>query len=1098
MIRFIYGMAGTGKSTYIAGEIIKDLTLGSQPMLIVPEQQTVEAEERLTGIAEKAGVPVIGLEILNFTRLANRVFRRFGGLCYNYIGNGARHVVMWRALSELTPVLTEYRNITLTDKNMLRLMTDTVSEFRRYNITPVLLENAAETMGKERVSDSLKRKLRDLSLIYARYQMLLKNEYDDPEEDLTRLSVLLEKNVFFGGYHVYLDSFSGFTPQQMNIIRQMVTQADHVTITLPMLPGSSLIMLEGVSYTENKLKKIITDAHKSIDETIVLKEGLRFRTPELVCLEKYLWDYRQTESVFTDKTRHLKTIECNDIFCEAEAAAKDILRRIRQGGRFFDQLIVVRDTAAYSGVIDAVFEKYQIPYFMSERTDLKMKPPVKLILTALSVLSGNWRCGDVISYMKTGYSGITADECDTLELYVSGWNINGRRWTDDTPWNMNPDGYTDVLTDKGREILSAVHDIRCRLTAPLTALSASFTPECTVKEASEAIYRFLCDLDVRGRSEELGEDEPAQVWNIIMDTLGQIVKVAGSAAVGAEQYMRLLAVIFDEADIGRIPTSMDEVMVGGALSFRPGRAKNIYILGANEGKFPQNVADDGIFNDTERITLETYGIVITPVSDRRAADELYYFYRAAACVEENVTVLYSTADLAGHSMLPSPACGRLKILFPNMTTERYADAEPLDLIEGYEASFEYTAMYRGSPAGDALRAYYSKDITYLDRLKALDEPFIQPFHSVLPETSKELYGGDLVLTQAKLENYALCAFSYYCRYVLQLTENKRAEFKSVDTGNFIHRVLEKFMISVKTDSGINPELTDKEIETAADDIIAEYMNAVVHDAQDRSNRMVHLFRRLRRTAILLIKNMLEEFKQSEFIPAFFELPIKSGAEGAAQPFVIPLPDRSNAYIFGKVDRVDTYKKGNDVYIRVVDYKTGIRDFSLSDLQLGLNMQMLLYLFSLWQNPSDSFKKSAGCGSGGGILPAGVLYLSARAPEVSLDGKADEKTVTEMANNMLTRKGLLLDDREILTAMEKNLEGRYIPVKLKADGNYTAASPLQTLNDFGKLMRDISDTIVKLSGKLKDGQADALPLKKGKHNACEYCPHKPVCRIGDFN
>ena len=203
---------------------------------------------------------------------------------------------------------------------------------------------------------------------------------------------------------------------------------------------------------------------------------------------------------------------------------------------------------------------------------------------------------------------------------------------------------------------------------------------------------------------------------------------------------------------------------------------------------------------------------------------------------------------------------------------------------------------------------------------------------------------------------------------------------------------------------------------------------------------------------------------------FFELPINFGGGEAAEPFTVSLPDCTNAYVFGKVDRVDTYKKGKDVYIRVVDYKTGIKDFKLSDIELGLNLQMLLYLFALWQNPTEQFKEKAGCEKGGGILPAGVLYFSAKAPEISLEKEESEETVMSRANSSLTRKGLLLDDKEILKAMEKDLGGQYIPVKLKTDGHYTAASPIQTLDSFGSLMRDITDTVKKIGGLIKGGRA----------------------------
>ncbi len=1097
MIRFIYGIAGSGKSTYIASKIMNDLQSGENALLIVPEQQMVETEQRFAEINESSDIPVIGLEILNFTRLANRVFRRFGGLSYNYIGNGARQIIMWRVLFTLSPVLAEYRNISLTDKNILRLMQDTISEFIRYNITPVMLENAVEQLDNEKTSVCLKNKLKDLSLIYTLYQKSLRDEYDNPEDDLTRLAKTLEKNNFFNGYNVYIDSFDGFTPQQISIIEHILRQADNITVSFAMLPDSGLIMLDGIKNTEKTLKSIIKNQNKIITDIVELKSGIRFKSPELKYLEKYLWDFGQAESVYNEKTRHIKLIECSDVFCEAEATAKDILRRVRQGGRFLDNIIIMRDPISYVGIIDVVFEKYDIPYFMSIRTDLKMKPSVKLLLSALTVISGNWRCNDVISYIKTGYSGITVDECDLLESYVSTWEINGYRWTNDMAWNMNPDGYTDILSEYGKSVLISVNQIREKLTAPLVALSDSFSEECTVKSASEAVYRFLCDLNIREKLEALGEDEPKQVWNIIISSLDQLVKVAPDAVINAEQYMRLISIIFDDVDIGRIPTSMDEVIIGGAMSFRAGRAKNIYILGVNENIFPQIIKDEGIFNDIERITLETLGIILSPRSDRRASDELLYFYKTVTSVEENVTVLYSTTDLAGHALQPSPACTRMRMLFSDLTIVRYSESDPLDLIEGYEASFEYAAMYNSEPVGESLKSIYLKDEAYKTKVNALEQPFIQPLNTILSQTASELFGGDLILTQTRLESYVLCAFSYYCKYVLRLTEKKRAEIKSVDIGNFIHRILEIFLVSVKTENGIRTDLTDDEIENLVDKIINDYLNSIIYNAEDRTNRIIQLFRRLKRTTMLLIRNLLDEFEQSNFIPTFFELPIKFGDSEASDPLKIPLPDNTNAYIFGKVDRVDTYKKGNDVYIRVVDYKTGIKDFSLTDIQLGLNLQMLLYLFSLWQYPSESFKMKAGCEKEGRLLPAGVLYFTAKAPDFSLDKTENEQTVIDKANYMLTRKGLLLNDKEILTAMEKNLNGRFIPVKLTTSGEFTAISPVKTLSEFGILMRDISDTVSKFSILLKSGKADAIPLKAGKHNACEYCAMKPVCRTGNF-
>ena len=260
--------------------------------------------------------------------------------------------------------------------------------------------------------------------------------------------------------------------------------------------------------------------------------------------------------------------------------------------------------------------------------------------------------------------------------------------------------------------------------------------------------------------------------------------------------------------------------------------------------------------------------------------------------------------------------------------------------------------------------------------------------------------------------------------------------------------------------------------------------------------------RLKKTVTVLMKDIAGEFLQSEFRPKLFELPIglpaKEDGTEAVPAMKIPLPDGSYAYICGVVDRVDAYEKDGEVYIRVVDYKTGTKDFSLSDIYTGLNLQMLLYLFSLWNDKSGSFKKKIGCDPDANVSPAGILYYSAKIPETTVDRRLDSNAVMDKVSQTLKRSGMLISDGDILRAMEKNLKGRYIPVKLKKDGGFTTSVPLETVEEFGKLMNDVTDKISAICEDLKNGVASAVPLKNKRHDGCRYCSMKPICRRRSSN
>ena len=222
MIRFIFGAPGTGK-TYRIFKLLKEDPDNS--FLIVPEQQTVVSErlalERLPFTAQ------LGFEVLNFTRLANRVFRLYGGLSYHYINPSMRSLFMWRTLRELSPMLEEYSR-TGGELSLTPLMLGAADELTACSVTPAMLESAALKLP----DGPLKRKLRDLSMIVSAYRGLVAESFDDRNEDLCKLADILDAHAFFRGTEVFIDSFTSFTALEYGIIERIFRQADNVTVTL--------------------------------------------------------------------------------------------------------------------------------------------------------------------------------------------------------------------------------------------------------------------------------------------------------------------------------------------------------------------------------------------------------------------------------------------------------------------------------------------------------------------------------------------------------------------------------------------------------------------------------------------------------------------------------------------------------------------------------------------------------------------------------------------------------------------------------------------------------------------------------------------------
>ncbi|MCL2518320.1 MAG: exodeoxyribonuclease V subunit gamma, partial [Oscillospiraceae bacterium] len=404
MLQFITGESGSGKSIYIINKIAEDLRDGKRVILLVPEQHAVEAERKIEEIA--VDVPTINLEVLNFKRLCNRVFREYGGLSYSYVGKGAQNLIMWRTLSTYLPFLKEYKDVAPTDKNFIKLMMQTIKELKNFSITPNILEQTADILIED--NRNLTNKLYDISLIYAKYDSILTGEYNAQTDELKLLSEISSENEFFKGYNIYIDSFSGFTMLEYEILRNMFKQADNIFVTMAVTSDSTNPIYAGIHYTLAQLKKIASNNHVEISEDIILTDKRRFNNGELKFLADNL-NFSYTEDIYPTEPSNIAVYECNSIYAEAEAAAKDILKKVRHGARYNEVTVIMRDVSRYYGIIDAIFEKYEIPYFMSVRVDIATKPLIRLVISVLAIINNFWRVGDVISYIKTGLCGITYD-----------------------------------------------------------------------------------------------------------------------------------------------------------------------------------------------------------------------------------------------------------------------------------------------------------------------------------------------------------------------------------------------------------------------------------------------------------------------------------------------------------------------------------------------------------------------------------------------------------------------------------------------------------------------------------------------------------------
>ena len=1083
MTELIYGLPGTGKTALITNRIKDDVAADKKVLLIVPEQQTVEVERNMTRLLPASAQ--LTFEVVNFSRLANKLFRLYGGLSYNYITGGMKNLFMKRTLIELSQELSEYGLRAVGDSSLPSLMLAQINEFKINNVSATKLGRVADSLED---GHPLKAKLSDFSMIYSEFSGMVEDAYDDSSDDLEKLHTILCENRFFNGYNVYIDAFSSFTAWEYKIIERIFSQADNCAVTIPSdAPSCSALHLTSVNKTSQKLRAAAGEKA----QITVLDTPHRVKSPSLTRLWRSLWDF----SLNTKELKKLENdgavsvIKCTDMYHESEAVANTVLSLLDSGYRCREIAVIAGDMDSYRGIIDSAFEKAGIPYFMSERTDLVTEPLISLILSAFAIKLKGWRSEDVIAYLKTGLTDISTADIDVFELYVSTWKISGSRFADEL-WSMNPDGYSTSISPRGLKILETANDVKGKLTSTLFEFFTRLDAANNVRELCEATYDFFKSLDLSQKLYERAKRaysagdrktalECAGTHKAFVKVLSDISSMLGDSKMSVEEFASSLKLVLGNTDIATIPTAADEVLLGSASMLRASDIRCAILIGVCDGKFPAHVSDSGFFSDNEKKSLSELGIELSSNVAENSAEELLYVYRAVTLPSDKLILSYHSRS-GGTAFKPSLAITRVLSLLPHIKIRSYGSENELDRLMSRTLSFEAFGSIKTPENRAALEKIFENDKEYREILKKSQIPISDPTCRLSDETADGLFGNNIHLSQTKIDKYIKCHFNYFCQYALELRENKSVGFNSANTGTFIHRLLEIFIKAVVDKDTVRTDLSHGDIESIIRQEAKKYIDNIFGKHNTPSKRLSHLFDRLTRLAVLVASALYKELLNSSFVPKYLEMKIGNDSKCILPSPVLTLKDGTKITLSGTVDRLDIFKTHGVVYVKVIDYKTGSKTFSINDIESGLNIQLLLYLFAICNTTSEKFRKEIGCENDDQIKPASAIYVSTALPGINTDYGTENERIFEIAESKIPRSGIVLNDENILK-------------QLSHDSKVKGGAPISA-DEFDALEKQINETLISIAEEMKSGNADIIPRKDGQKYPCEYCNMKQFCRV----
>ena len=1076
-LQFIIGSSGAGKSYFSYQRIIEESLRHPEKnyYVIVPEQFTMQTQKTL--VEMHPGKGILNIDILSFERLAYRVFEETGGDNRKVLEDTGKSMVLQKMVQQHRKELA-YLGSQMNKPGYLDEVKSLLSEFMQYDIKEEDLEEMKEKAKDETL---LELKLKDVGILYQAFSEFLRGHYMTGEEVMDVLLKMLPFSQKLKGAELLFDGFTGFTPIQVNVIRELLVISDRVSVTVTMderedafTPGKP----HQLFYMSKKMIRTLAELTKDLDDPVYLKasECSRFaQAPALQFLEKHIFRYKK--AVYAKEQKEIQIFAAASPLEEMREAARRMEEMVRTGEcRYGEIAVITGNLEEYARLAAQVFEEAGIPYFIDEKHSVLMNPFVEYLRAAMEMTVTGFPYESVFRYLRCGMSEVTREQADRLENYVLALGIRGyKRWS--AKWDRMYRGIDEMM-------LQELNEIREVFAEEVRGLAEGFGPgKKTVEDYCRILYEFILKSRVwqklkkqeqkfKAAGDKAMEKEYSQIYGIVMDLLDKMVEILGDETVSRQEFRQLMETGLSQAKVALIPPSIDQVMVGDMERSRLKDIKKLFFVGVNEGNIPKSTQTGGILSELDRDFFKEQGVELAPGPKELMNMQRFYLYLNMTKPREQLILSFSDTNAKGEGISPAYLIGSIRGLYPELEIERTEYCYPENPEAGIDIFLERLAretekdhdvLEQTDVLFGELYSWYLQNPEYRNRVQKLVQSAFagKPRDIISQSVAKALYGEVSPYSATRLERFAACAFAHFLQYGMKLTERIEYEFKPMDMGNVMHEALERFAEEVRKRGQKWTELTEQERNQIADqclDSIVDYYGNTVLRSSARNEYMIERTRRILRRTVWALQKQLE---QGEFQPEGFEVTFGGG----------------------RIDRVDIMEEQNKVYVKVIDYKTGNTSFDLVYLYHGLQLQLMIYLDGALRVEQKKYPDKE-------IIPAGVFYYNIKDPMIQEKIDADVETVSAGIMKELKMNGLVQADAELVHKIDNSLGS--IPVAFNKDGSFRKNSSVADRKQFSVLGRYVRTKIEKIRSSILEGDAEVSPYELGKKNACTYCPYITVC------
>ena len=906
-LQLIYGRAGTGKSTVILEQVKNNLHSEVKQYIIIPEQFSYSEEKKL--MAELQENSIINAEVITFKRMAERVQTEVAGRTKSLLSKSGKAMIMYSILDKQKDKLQYIKN----SSNNIDLGIQTIKDFKKNVIKYQDIEGLIESVDKP----LLKAKLQDVNIIYSEYEKCIQEKFLDEEDKISKLATSLESSTMFDNSDIYIDEFSGFTKQEYQVIAKLLKKARKVRLAICLDELNEKNKTDIFYFNKSAVEELIdiaTECGVEVEKPIYLNKQYKLKNPEIKHLEQNL--YAPTYAKYAGEVKNIKTILTLNPYEEIEYVAKNIIKLVRdEGYKYSDIAIIARNIDEVQSKVKAILGNNGIPVFIDNKEDLARSQFIKYILALLEILAKNWSQEAVISYIKSGFLKIDEDDIYKLENYVIKWGIQGSKWYKED-WEYEEENF---------------NELREKIVLPILDLKAKLEGQKTATNISKAIYSFLDKNDIYTQIEEkikkyeesgnilLSKNCKASLENLI-EVLDEIIYIFEDQKMSFEKYREILKIGLSYKELGNIPEVIDQVILGDIERSRSHEIKIAFILGVNDGNFPRINKIEGFLNDDDRETLKSLGKEIAKGSLELTYEDQFNIYKALTTAKEKLYLMYTSTDKDGATLRQSILITKIKRIFPNLKEEStILNSEPEITSKQatfQELLFELQKLKNGEQIDDIwyeVYNWYKTDPKWSNILeKAMIElKYLKTPEKISKENIEKLYGKTLKTSISKLETYRRCPFQYHLKYGLKLQEKEEFKVRAIDTGSFMHEVIEEFFRRAEDVK----KITEEEISKLVDEIILDKLSLRKNYLFTSNKKFIALTNRLKRIINKSLGYIVYQIQNSDFTVLANEVEFSKTI--------------NNVEITGKIDRVDISNDG--AFLRVIDYKSSSKNINLNDV-----------------------------------------------------------------------------------------------------------------------------------------------------------------------